>query len=60
MDHKDVSEWSELGARLVDANEEKFAELLEAMRKIVESQELIAGFDWQLFLRSRPRKRYTA
>lgn len=60
MDNKDVTEWAELGARLVDANEQKFTELLDALRKIVDAQEMIAQFDWQLFLRSRPGKRYQA
>lgn len=56
----DVAEWTELGARLMEANEPKFEQLLEALRKIVDAQELIAAFDWQLFLRQRPGKRYQA
>ena len=54
----DVIEWAELGARLVEVNPDKYRQLLEAMRQIVDAQELLAEFDWQLFLRARPIKRY--
>ena len=56
----DMLEWTDLGARLVLIGPEKFVELLDAMRKIVEAQEVIAGFDWQLLFRGRPNKRYQA
>jgi hypothetical protein len=56
----DVVEWSELGARLAKAGPEKYAEVLEAIRKIVEAQEVIAQFDWQLLFGERPSKRYHA
>jgi hypothetical protein len=56
----DVKEWAELGMRLSVVGPEKFAELLSALRKIVEAQELISKFDWQLLFRRRPNKRYQA
>lgn len=56
----DVMEWSELGARLATAGRAKFDEVLEAVRKIVEAQETIAEFDWQLLFGERPSKRYHA
>lgn len=56
----DVVEWSELGARLAEAGPAKFHEVLEAVRKIVEAQETIAEFDWQLLFGERPSKRYHA
>lgn len=56
----DVSEWSELGARLAIAGPDKYAEIIEAVRKIVEAQEIIAEFDWQLLFGERPSKRYHA
>lgn len=56
----DVREWSELGVRLAEVGPAKFEELLEAMRKIVEAQELIAKYDWQLLFGERPSKRYRA
>lgn len=56
----DVVEWSELGARLAKVGPEKYAELLEAIRKITEAQEVIAEFDWQLLFGERPSKRYHA
>lgn len=56
----DVVEWSELGARLAEAGPEKYREVLEAVRKIVEGQETIAEFDWQLLFGERPNKRYHA
>lgn len=56
----DVAEWLELAKRLAIAGPEKYAELLEAMRKIVEAQETIAAFDWQLLFGERPNKRYQA
>lgn len=55
-----LEEWSELGAKLAVLGPEKFGSLLDALRKIVEAQEVIASFDWQLLFRGRPRKRYQA
>lgn len=57
---KDVTEWVELAARLEVANPKKHDELLSAMKQIVEAQECIAQFDWQLLFRPRPYKRYQA
>lgn len=57
---KDVSEWTELAARLAAAGPDKYDELLEAMRQIVEAQETLAAFDWQLLFGARPSKRYLA
>lgn len=54
----DVSEWAELGARLAEVSPRKFEELLGATRKIVDAQETIAQFDWQLLFGERPSKRY--
>lgn len=56
----DVTEWTELGTRLAATSPEKLDELLDALRKIVEAQEVIASFDWQLLFRGRPNKRYLA
>jgi len=56
----DITEWSDLVERLLIANPDKFDELLDAMRKIVEAQETLASFDWQLMFRGRPTKRYLA
>ncbi len=60
MDEKDKVEWKELGERLLAANPEKFAEVMSGLRDVVEAQEIIARFDWQLMLRGRPRKLYRA
>lgn len=60
MKSVDVSEWTEMGARLAVAGPEKYDEILDAVRKIVDVQELIAGFDWQLLFGERPSKRYRA
>jgi hypothetical protein len=60
IDDVDVIEWAELGARLAVVGPDKFAELIDAMRKIVDAQEMIAKFDWQLLFRDRPSKRYLA
>jgi hypothetical protein len=59
-DVQEMSEWTELGARLALAGPEKFDEMLEALRKIVDVQETISGYDWQLLFGSRPSKRYRA
>lgn len=56
----DVSEWTSLGQRLINLAPGKFDRLLGAVRKIVEAHEVIASFDWQLFIRGRPSKRYEA
>jgi hypothetical protein len=57
----DLSEWIRLGERLLEACPEKFDEILEALEETVGAQEVIAEFDWQLWLRSaRPKKRYEA
>lgn len=56
----DVDEWTELGARLVAAGPEKYVEMLDALRRIVDAQEEISRFDWQLLFGRRPSKRYRA
>ena len=60
MEKMSIERWADLGRRLLLANPDKFAELLDALEKIVEAQEVIARFDWQLLFRGRPRKRYLA
>lgn len=57
----DLSEWMSLGTRLKQACPEKFEEILEALRETVGAQEVIAQYDWQLFLSgTRPKKVYEA
>lgn len=53
-------DWGELGLRLAEASPEKFDEVLRALQQVVEAQETLAKFDWQLPFRGRPRKRYLA
>ncbi len=60
MDEETKAEWLELGERLLDAGPEKFYEVLRGLRDVVEAQEVIAKFDWQLLHRGRPRKVYRA
>lgn len=45
----DVSEWTDLGARLARIDPEKYEQLLDAMRDIVGSREALAEFDRELF-----------
>lgn len=56
----DVIEWTEIGLRLATAGPEKYDEILVALRQIVEAQEVIARFDWQLLFGARPAKKYRA
>lgn len=56
----DLTEWNDLGHRLAIAGHDKYEEILVALRKIVEAQETIASFDWQLLFGVRPTKRYEA
>lgn len=60
MDDDVKREWAELGERLLEAGPDKFYEVLRGLRDVVEAQETIAKFDWQLLHRGRPRKRYQA
>lgn len=60
MDDKTKDEWAELAERLMVAGPEKFMEVLKGLRDVVEAQETIARFDWQLLHRGRPRKVYRA
>lgn len=60
MDEKTRAEWIALGERLLEVGPEKFYEVLKGLRDVVEAQEIIARFDWQLMHRGRPRKRYDA
>lgn len=60
MDDDTKSEWLALGERLLAAGPDKFREVLRGLRDVVEAQEMIARFDWQLLHRGRPRKRYEA
>lgn len=56
-----MAEWVALAERLLVAGgQEKFAEVLSAVREATEAQEIIARFDWQLMLRKRPQKLYKA
>lgn len=54
------AEWVDLGERLLSACPEKFVEVLRGLRDLIEAQEIIRRFDWQLMFRGRPRKKYTA
>jgi hypothetical protein len=56
----DLKEWLDLGQRLAIAGPGKFGEIVEALRKIVDAQETIATYDWQLLFGRRPSKRYRA
>jgi hypothetical protein len=60
MDDDTKTELLELGERLLAAGPDKFYEVLRGLREVVEAQEIIARFDWQLMHRGRPRKRYQA
>jgi hypothetical protein len=60
MDEDTKAEWFELGERLKVAGPEKFDEMMRGLRDVVEAQEVIARFDWQLMHRGRPRKVYRA
>ncbi len=60
MDEETKAMWIELGERLKAAGPEKFLEVLAGLREVVEAQEVIARFDWQLMHRGRPRKVYRA
>jgi hypothetical protein len=60
MDDETKAEWVELGERLAAAGLDKFFEVLRGLREVVEAQEIIKRFDWQLLLRGRPRKVYRA
>ena len=60
MDDKTRDEWMALAERLLEVGPDKFSEVLEGMRDVVEAQEIIARFDWQLLHRGRPRKVYRA
>jgi len=56
----DLCEWVQLALRLREACPEKFADVVTSLTAVVEAQEIIARFDWQLLFRGRPRKRYMA
>lgn len=61
MSPEELAEWIELGMRLRNACPKKHAQVVERLREVVDAQETIASFDWQLALRSRrPAKRYRA
>lgn len=60
MDDETKAELIELGERLMAAGPQKFYEVLRGLREVVEAQEIIARFDWQLLHRGRPRKVYRA
>ncbi len=60
MDDDTKALWTELGERLKLAGPEKFTEVLDGLRDVVEAQEIISRFDWQLMHRGRPRKVYRA
>lgn len=51
---------TELGRRLLELCPEKVDHVIDALRKVLDAQETLARFDWQLPFRGRPRKRYLA
>lgn len=61
MKPDEIAEWLELGMRLRSAGPEKYEQVVESLRRVVDAQEKISDFDWQLMLRrGRPTKRYEA
>lgn len=46
MNYVDVAEWTELGARLAICGRDKYDEILEALRKIVDAYELVNEGSW--------------
>lgn len=60
MDDETKAELLSLGERLLAAGPDKFYEIMRGLRDVVEAQEIIAKFDWQLLHRGRPRKVYRA
>lgn len=60
MSPEELLLWVTLGARLKAACPEKYNEIVEALENTVGAQEVIASYDWQLFFRPRPGKRYEA
>ena len=60
MDQETKTEWVALGDRLLNVCPEKFREVLCGLRDLIEAQEIIARFDWQLLFRGRPKKKYLA
>lgn len=60
MDDDIKTEWLKLGEELLAVNAEKFHEVVGGLRDVIEAQQIIARFDWQLMHRGRPRKVYRA
>lgn len=61
MNSKKLADWIELGARLDASNPEKFDQVTDALRNVVDAQETISEYDWQLMFREgRPTKQYLA
>lgn len=60
MDDETKAVWEKLGAELLEASPDKFAEVVAGLRDVVEAQHILARYDWQLMFRGRPRKRYEA
>lgn len=60
MDEQLKSEWVALGERLLCVCPEKFREVVRGLRDLIEAEEIIARFDWQLLFRGRPKKKYLA
>lgn len=61
MDEETRGIWQALGDRLEAAGPDKLQDVIKRLTDVAEAQEIIAGFDHQLFLRPRrPTKRYLA
>jgi len=60
MDDDKKREWLELGEQLRALSEEKFDEVADGLKDVIDAQRVLARFDWQLMFRGRPRKRYLA
>ncbi|HET9748351.1 MAG TPA: hypothetical protein VFS06_03520 [Casimicrobiaceae bacterium] len=60
MSEDEKTEWLALGEALLALCPEKFREVVRGLRDVIDAQKIIARFDWQLFFRGRPRKKYVA
>lgn len=45
MTYVDIAEWTELGARLAACRRDKFEEIVEALRRIVDAYTPSGGYD---------------
>lgn len=60
MSDEQKREWEALGRQLSELSPEKYVEVLEGLRAVVETRRIISSFDWEAMLWGQLHRRHDA